>query len=85
MNLIQGEIVPPNGAGGFGRYLPSIVVVALGEPGVPVICWAEVEPAVRASTEADNANARMGAAAEDRTFLLENKDPRQEALSKSTA
>ena len=52
-------IVPPNGAGGFGRYLPSIVVVALGEPGVPVTCWAQVEPAVRARTEADNANARM--------------------------
>src|SRR5215472_7385814 len=31
-------IVPPNGAGGGGRYLPSIVVVALGEPGVPVGC-----------------------------------------------
>jgi hypothetical protein len=24
----------------LGRYLPSSVVVALGEPGVPVICWA---------------------------------------------
>jgi hypothetical protein len=34
-------IVPRNGAGGGGRYLPSIVVVALGEPGVPVVCcWA---------------------------------------------
>ena len=29
-----------NGCGGFGRYLPSIVVVAPGEPGVPVVCWA---------------------------------------------
>ena len=35
-------IVPPNSAGGFGRYLPSIVVVALGEPGVPIVCWAKV-------------------------------------------
>src|SRR5215467_2563662 len=26
-------MVPPNGAGGGGRYLPSIVVVASGEPG----------------------------------------------------
>ena len=34
-------IVPPNGGGGGGRYLPSIVVVASGEPGVPVVCtWA---------------------------------------------
>jgi hypothetical protein len=26
-------MTPPNGAGGFGRYLPSIVVVAAGDPG----------------------------------------------------
>src|SRR5215467_7826925 len=32
--------VPSNGAGWGGRYLPSIVVVALGEPGVPVVCCA---------------------------------------------
>src|SRR5450631_2863564 len=30
-------ISPPNLGGGPGKYLPSIVVVALGEPGVPVI------------------------------------------------
>ena len=32
--------------GGGGSCFPSIVVVALGEPGTPVICWAEtgVEP-----------------------------------------
>jgi hypothetical protein len=53
-------IVPPKGAGGFGRYFPSIVVVALGEPGVPVICWAKVEPTVRARTEADNISVRNG-------------------------
>jgi len=33
-SLASRLIVPPNGAGGGGRYLPSIVVVALGEPGV---------------------------------------------------
>src|SRR3954471_24543087 len=52
-------IAPPNLGGGGGRYLPSIVVVALGEPGVPVVCWAKVEPAVRVRTLADNTNARM--------------------------
>ena len=26
--------------GGGGSCFPSIVMVALGEPGVPVICWA---------------------------------------------
>jgi hypothetical protein len=39
-SLASMLIVPPNGAGGGGRYLPSIVVVASGEPGTPVICWA---------------------------------------------
>jgi hypothetical protein len=39
--------------------LPSIVVVALGEPGVPVVCWAKVEPTVRARTEADNISVRI--------------------------
>ena len=34
-------ITPPNGSGGGGSCLPSIVTVALGEPGVPVICWAD--------------------------------------------
>jgi hypothetical protein len=33
-------ITPPNLGGSGGSCLPSIVVVALGEPGVPVICWA---------------------------------------------
>ena len=32
-------MTPPKGAGGFGRYLPSTVVVALGEHGVPEVCW----------------------------------------------
>ena len=41
-------ITPPNFAGGGGRYLPSIVSVALGEPGTPVICWAAAGPPARA-------------------------------------
>src|SRR5262245_51225582 len=32
-------MVPPNFAGGLGRYLPSMVAVALGAPGSPVT-WA---------------------------------------------
>src|SRR5262249_49344387 len=50
-------IVPPKGGAGGGRYFPSIVVVALGEPGAPVVCWASVEPMVRvARNEADKNN-----------------------------
>src|SRR6266478_4736111 len=33
-------ITPPNLGGGDGSCLPSIVIVALGEPGVPSICSA---------------------------------------------
>src|SRR5471030_990376 len=33
-------ITPPNFVGGGGSCLPSIVIVALGDPGVPLICWA---------------------------------------------
>src|SRR4029077_5419950 len=60
-------ITPPNFGSGGGSCLPSMVVVALGEPGVPVACWAKDEPPVRARTEADNANARM---VEDFMFSL---------------
>src|ERR1700687_4975491 len=49
-------ITPPNVGGGGGRYFPSMVAVALGEPGTPVVCWASAEPTVRARTEADNNN-----------------------------
>jgi hypothetical protein len=73
-------IVPPNGAGGGGRYLPSIVVVALGEPGVPVVCWAKVEPAVRARTEAENTNARI-VGVEFMVRLLEMTVPSSEPVS----
>src|ERR1700731_1724458 len=32
-------MTPPNFGGGGGRYFPSIVVVAPGDPGTPVIGW----------------------------------------------
>ena len=34
-------ITPPNFGSGAGSCLPSIVVVALGEPGTPVVCWSQ--------------------------------------------
>ena len=39
-SLASSLITPPNGNGGGGSCLPSMVVVALGEPGVPLISWA---------------------------------------------
>ena len=37
---IRGRAANGKAGGGGGRYFPSIVVVAPGEPGVPVVCWA---------------------------------------------
>src|SRR5215472_18702295 len=48
-------ITPPNFGSGVGSCFPVIVVVASGEPGVPVICWVNVGSAdrtPRARTEA---------------------------------
>src|SRR5262245_53652596 len=42
--LASRLISPPNGGGGFGRYLPSMVVVAPGLPGVPGPPGAPCEP-----------------------------------------
>jgi hypothetical protein len=38
-SVALGAISPRNGCIGFGRYLPSMVVVEPDEPGVPVTCW----------------------------------------------
>src|SRR6266436_201657 len=39
-SLALSLITPPNFGGGGGSCLPLIVVVALGEPSTPLICWA---------------------------------------------
>src|SRR5206468_6724600 len=38
-------ITPPKGIGGGGICFPSIVTVASGEPGVPLICCVQAEGA----------------------------------------
>jgi hypothetical protein len=47
-SLASRPMTPPNGAGGGGIYFPSMVLVALGEPGVPVISWDLAEGAAGA-------------------------------------
>src|SRR5262249_4286392 len=42
-SLASSLITPSNAGGGGGNCLPSSVIVALGEPGVPVICCATPE------------------------------------------
>src|SRR6266487_1291871 len=44
-SLTLSLITPPNGIGGGGICFPSMVTVASGEPGVPLICWALAEGA----------------------------------------
>src|SRR5208282_259685 len=39
-SLALSLITPPKGSDGGGSCLPSSVIVALGEPGTPLICWA---------------------------------------------
>src|SRR5882724_8420891 len=39
-SLALSLITPPNDSGGGGSCFPSSVIVALGEPGTPVIFWA---------------------------------------------
>src|SRR5438128_6604659 len=50
-------ITPPNFGSGGGSCFPLIVVVAPGEPGVPVTCWAQAEVAT-AITAAPNITIR---------------------------
>src|SRR6201993_5229862 len=49
-------IIPPKGGGGGGSCLPSMVVVAVGEPGSPVVCCA---PAGVVAIMAKMENARL--------------------------
>src|SRR5439155_24841153 len=44
-SLTLSLITPPNGIGGGGICFPSMVTVASGEPGVPLICWVQAEGA----------------------------------------
>src|SRR5262245_1779148 len=49
--LASRLMTPPNFDGGGGRYFPSMVVVALGEPGVPVVCCAGAGAPMASSKE----------------------------------
>src|SRR5437762_13258295 len=53
-SLTLSLITPPNGIGGGGICLPSIVTVALGAPGVPVVCICVLAEGVITMTAAAN-------------------------------
>src|SRR5271165_6018790 len=52
-------MTPPKGRLGGGSCLPSIVVVALGEPRTPVTCWAKPPEASHSTATADTAIAKI--------------------------
>src|SRR6266436_3881723 len=52
-------ITPPNGIGGGGICFPSIVIVALGSPGVPLICWVQAEGATAMTAAASIPERRI--------------------------
>jgi|SRR5580704_836713 len=56
--LASSLITPPNFGGGGGSCFPSREVVALGEPGVPVTCWAFALAAANPRTNRDGATTR---------------------------
>ena len=51
-------MTPPKGGLGGGSCLPSIVVVAVGEPRTPVTCWGKPAEEPNARATADMALAR---------------------------
>src|SRR5260370_19423764 len=62
-SLAPRPIFPPNGGGGAGMYRRSMVVVALGVPGTPLICWAVADGAIKAN------NSKLDAALIPRTIF----------------
>src|SRR6266446_6915752 len=65
-SLALSLITPPNLRGGAGICFPSIVVVALGEPNVPVTCCAAV------GATASAAAIRNDAASPRKNILFES-------------
>ena len=52
-------ITPPNFGSGGGSCLPSMVVVALGEPNSPVTCWARAGTAASIVARTDTRITEM--------------------------
>src|ERR1700736_3882215 len=53
-------ITPPNFPGGAGSCSPLMVVVAVGEPGVPVISWAGAGRATNITAVATSSDNPLG-------------------------
>src|SRR6266513_5634745 len=58
-SLTLSLMTPPNGIGGGGICFPSMVTVASGEPGVPLICWVQPEGATAMTAAASIPPSRI--------------------------
>src|SRR5438046_2160189 len=63
-------ITPANGMGGGGICFPSIVTVALGEPGTPVICCASAGAAASVAASRTAATSATTPTCLDDRFML---------------
>ena len=52
-------MTPPNFGSGGGSCLPLMVVVASGEPGTPVVCWADAATQLTARSPAPKRMVRL--------------------------
>jgi hypothetical protein len=62
-------IDPPNLGGCGGRYLPSIVDVELGDPGVPVTCWASTGATSASVLASPTARRKSRTTVDGRVFM----------------
>jgi hypothetical protein len=74
-SLAVSLITPPNFVSGGGSCLPLMVMVASGEPGVPVICCALEEEVVRANAAHNSAASFMRSLLSMVLFLLSTLFP----------
>src|SRR6266481_6526616 len=84
-SLALSLIVPPNGIGGGGSCFPSSVMVALGEPGSPLICWADAGAVASASTHTRTATQSRTADLIDSICPLGQVEPQASPLQTSAA
>src|SRR6516225_10930240 len=69
-------MTPSNLGGGAGSWVPGIVVVALGEPGVPVVCCARAAE-FAAATATNKSGRRLGSF--QRKYQQQRRHPSDDA------
>src|SRR6266852_8563364 len=84
-SLALSLITPPNGSGGGGSCFPSSVTVALGEPGSPLICWADAGALAKATAQIRTATQPRTADLIDSIGPLDQVQPQASPLQTGAA